>query len=196
MKNKTFFQKIGYFLLEDESLISWIVCLALCFLIIKFIFFPLMGLVFSTSLPFVIVESESMEHNYNTFDSWWSDFHNWYDNNNITKEQFLQFPLHNGFKKGDIIAVRNMSDYKVGEVIIFDAGQAKPIIHRVIKVDNNANTVSTKGDNNKDQLPTGIENNIQKGKVFGKAIFKVPKLGWVKLFIVQNYEKVKNAIKK
>jgi len=206
MKNKTLFQKIMYFLLEDESILSWVVCLALCFLIIKFIFFPLMGLVFSTSLPFVIVESESMEHNYNSFDSWWDNFHDWYDGNNLTKEQFLKFPLHNGFKKGDIIAVRKMSDYKIGDVIIFDArqeksvivnaNQTKPIIHRVIEVDNDKNTLSTKGDNNKDQLPTGVENDIPKKKIFGKAIFKVPKLGWVKLFIVQNYNKVKKMVGK
>jgi len=63
-------------------------------------------------------------------------------------------------------------------------------------VNNDANTLSTKGDNNKDQLPTGIENDVQKGKIFGKAIFKIPKLGWVKLFIVESYEKVKTMLSK
>lgn len=191
-KNKTVFQKISWFLLEDESWISWLVCLTLCFLIIKFIFFPLMGVLFSTNLPFVIVESESMQHNGN-FEQWWTNFHGWYDNNNITKEQFLQFPLHNGFDKGDIIAVRKVNEYKIGDIIVFDSGQSKPIIHRT--VESNI-SISTKGDNNNGQLPGGVEDNIQKDKIYGKAIFKIPKLGWVKLFIVENYKKIRASMKK
>ncbi len=193
-EEKSLYQKICYFLLEDESIISWIACLLICFAIIKFIFFPFFGMIFSTQYPFVIVESESMEHNYDNFDAWWGDFHSWYDQYGVTKEQFLQFPLKNGFYKGDIIAVAK-AHYKVGDVIVFDANQPKPIIHRIMEINYTSNKFSTKGDNNQDQLPAGIESYVSIDKIYGKAFLKIPKLGYIKLFIAEQLRKIGINIK-
>ena len=61
---------IWYFIWEDNSLLSWIVNVILAFVLIKFIIYPGLGLLFSTSYPIVAVVSGSMEHQGN-FDTWW-----------------------------------------------------------------------------------------------------------------------------
>jgi signal peptidase len=73
---------------------------------------------------------------------------------------------------------------EVGNIIIFNSNTAHPIIHRIINVSQiNGQTVfATKGDNNPDQLY--LEKQIPKDAIIGKAIFRVPKLGWLKLFFV------------
>lgn len=174
---KGLFKKIAHFIFEDESFISWLVCLLLCFLIVLFVFFPFFRLLFSSSLPFVIVESQSMEHKGYAFDNWWNLSSVWYDEHNITKEEFEKWPMHNGFNIGDIIAV-SKGNYKQGDIIIFDAGQEKPIIHRIVFI--NETAVSTKGDFNAYQLE--LDMNISRDKIIGRALFKVPKAGNVKLY--------------
>jgi len=60
----------------------------------------------------------------------------WYEENNITKEQFKEFSYKNGLNKGDIIFVWSRSEYKKGDVIIFepnmDATAKYPIMHRLV----------------------------------------------------------------
>lgn len=98
------------------------------------------------------------------------------------------------FYKGDMIIVsepgggitgmflgKNKNDYKVGDVVVFDAqsGEYKfPIIHRVIAV-NPDGTLETKGDANSGQGE--FEHNIPPSAVHGKAIMKIPLLGWIKV---------------
>ena len=66
MKNfKRTWKKIWYFIWEDNSIWSWIVNIILAFVLIKFIVYPGLGLILSTSHPVVAVVSESMEHNGN-----------------------------------------------------------------------------------------------------------------------------------
>jgi hypothetical protein len=50
----------------------------------------------------------------------------------------------------------------------------------VIKI---GDSISTKGDNNAGQL--AVEKEISKEKIVGKAIFRIPKAGWAKLFFVE-----------
>lgn len=174
---KSLFKRVWDFLWVSESLISWIVLLLLFFVVIMFLFFPFSRLAFSTHLPYVVVESGSMTHNAD-FDGWWQKFGIWYEQHNITKEAIADYPFSNGINIGDIIIVKGNTEYKIGDVIVFDAGAAKPIIHRVIKIYEDGN-FSTKGDNNAEQLPEEII--VQKNRVLGKSIGKIPKLGWVKL---------------
>ena len=61
-KNKSTWQKIWYFIWEDDSVLSWIVNIILAFVLIKFIVYPGLGLVFGTDFPVVAVVSGSMEH--------------------------------------------------------------------------------------------------------------------------------------
>ncbi len=183
---KKILKKIWDFLWHSNSVWSWIVDLILVFLIVKFIIFPFFGLILCTPLPFVIIESHSMEHEGN-FDSWYSLHNLWYLENNISKEQIEEWPWNNGMDKGDIIVVRGLKNknYDLGDVIIFQvSNQNTPIIHRIIDIrEEDKRIFSTKGDHNDAQWE--YELSMEEEQILGKAIIKIPKLGWVKLFFVE-----------
>lgn len=192
-------KKFWNFVWKDNSVWSWLTALILAFIIVKFIFFPLLSLATGTALPLVVVESSSMHHSSNYienllltfggFSDWWNQYSDWYEDNNITKEEFSNFPLRTGFDKGDIMFVIGDSSPEIGDVIIFEANQAYPIIHRVVNIQeiNNQIIYSTKGDNNNEpgraQLP--IETSIKESQIIGKAVLRIPLLGWVKLVFVE-----------
>ena len=180
--------KLWFLLWKDDSLKGWIFSLIVLFIFIKLIFFPVLSLATGTSLPLAIVESCSMYHNggiFADFTSWWARHDSKYSALEINKTEFSTFLLKNGFNKGDILFIvhADPSKLKVGDIIIFNvAGQATPIIHRIINItySNGQETFSTEGDNNNGQL--SFENGIQGSQIVGKAVFKLaPYLGWVKL---------------
>ena len=73
-------------------------------------------------------------------------------------------------------------------MIIFNADTTHPIIHRAVDV---GDKLATKGDNyesNDKQL--SIEKSISKDQVVGKALFRVPFIGWAKLLF---YEGSRNS---
>jgi hypothetical protein len=202
-------KKIWDFLWKSNSVWSWIADFILVFLLVKFIIFPVFGLVFGTSLPFVIIESGSLEHKIVSYDSaippgicgsffneskdissdfnlYWQYCGSWYEEHNITRAEFEQWRWQRGMNKGDIIIVKGLKnrDYKKGDIIIFrriEQQYKTPIIHRVIDVKDGI--FSTKGDHNGGQLD--YEKEISQEQVVGRAIARIPKLGWVKLFFVE-----------
>ena len=115
-----------------------------------------------TSLPLAGVESSSMDHQivknngngfslcgnvyskeikeHINFDEYWDVCGDWYENKDLTKEQFSEFPLKDGFKKGDIIVVWGRFKPKIGDIIIF-------------KVDPNVYTVGIVSD----RIPASIK---------------------------------------
>jgi signal peptidase I len=174
-------RNLWHFIWESDSPWSWIVDLILALIIVKFIFFPLLGLIFSSALPMVVVESTSMLHEKN-FGGFWEQQGGWYEDIGISKSEFSGFSLINGFDKGDIMVINGKSDYNVGDVIVFRvAAQSTPIIHRIIN--KTGDVYSTKGDHNPYQLV--YEKEINKSQVVGKAIARIPYLGWLKLFFVE-----------
>lgn len=195
---------------NSDSLLSWIVALALIFVFVKFIFFPSLSLIMGTTLPLAGVESSSMDHqivgnslcgnsyskdekSYVNFDRYWEECGEWYEDKGISKEAFSEFSLKNGFRKGDIIVVWGRFNPKLGDVIIFRANKEstapRPIIHRIVNIENEI--METKGDHNAGQLtsPNNIygtdETNITNDQIVGKALFKVPYLGWPKIWLVE-----------
>ena len=199
---------------HSDSIWSWIVALALIYIIVKFIFFPTLSLIMGTSLPLAGVESSSMDHQIVTddyrrlslcgniyseqekehinFDEYWETCGDWYEQKDISKQTFSEFSMKNGFKKGDIIIVWGRFTTKVGDIIIFKPNSKstapRPIIHRVIDVDEQE-IIQTKGDHNEKQL-TALNNiyktdetNINQNQVIGKAIVKIPYLGWPKIWL-------------
>jgi len=173
----------------SNSLLSWIVLAILAFLFVKFIFFPFFGFLLKTSMPFVIVESYSMQHCHSIkqnalwhcgFDEYWENYGQWYEERNISKETFKAFGFRNGLDAGDIAVLRGKKEYEIGDIIVF-IGEKKPIIHRIVaKRCNRVCVYETKGDNNYAQLP--FEKEINEDQIIGKVIFVIPKLGWIKLF--------------
>lgn len=205
---------------HSDSVLSWLVALVIIFVFVKFIFFPVLSLIMGTSLPLAGVESSSMDHNivendygmltlcdkiYSekqktsiNFDKYWEVCGKWYEERSILKEVFSSFPMKNGFSKGDIIIVWGRFEPKIGNIIIFkpnkESKAPRPIIHRIIKIENG--TIQTKGDHNPEQLK--ISNNdyrtdettIKPDQIIGKAIFKIPYLGWLKIIVVDIMNKI------
>ena len=189
-------KKIWDFLWKDDSIWSWIVSLLLAFIIVKFVFFPLLSLAFATKLPLVVIESGSMHHSGSffgnvlglerNFELWWNENGEWYEKKGINKSVAAKWKFRTGMEMGDIILVSGWDKkLEIGDVIIFNANSRHPIIHRIIKIDkkNNEKIYSTKGDDNEEQLIS--EKEIKENAVLGKAIFKIPKLGWIKLEFVK-----------
>ena len=191
---KRLWKKVWYFVWEDNSVWSWIVNIILAFVLIKFIVYPGLGFVLTTSHPVVAVVSGSMEHNSLGFDEWWDENNDWYIKNGVNKEYFEKFSLKNGFNKGDIMVLvgRAAENINVGDVIVFRGDRKDPIIHRVVGKTQGDDMIyfHTKGDNNKDSIKTsGLDETKLSGDlVIGKAVFRVPFLGYIKIWFVQLLE--------
>jgi signal peptidase I len=164
--------------LKKDTWQSWLVSLILIVVFIKFIFFPVLSLVTGAALPLVVVESCSMYHE-SRFDSWWESNAAWYELREIDKEDFEGFPFRGGLNKGDIIFVIGRGGYDVGDIIIFQAGQQNPIIHRIVT----ESPISTKGDHNSDQ--SVFENDISESRILGKSVVRIPLVGWLKLIFFE-----------
>jgi len=208
MQKKSLWEKIKHawhWIWHSDSLASWFVALLIIFILVKFIFFPFIGFVLGTSLPLVVVESGSMNHNFEwpqkilsakvtgplglineeKFKKWWDHAGSWYEKHSIDYEQAKLWPFKAGMERGDIVIVKKVSYYRVGDVVVFEAGQRHPVIHRVvaIKHKNDKTYYETKGDANPAQL--SFEENIPEDKIYGKAIARIPKLGWLKLIFAK-----------
>ncbi|MBS3149862.1 signal peptidase I [Candidatus Woesearchaeota archaeon] len=187
MSIKQGFSKVWKFLWKDDSLSSWLVNLVLAFVIVKFVVYPLLGILFGTTHPIVAVVSSSMEHQ-TSFDEWWRSQSDWYENYGFSKTDAKKWPFKNGFNKGDIMILRgkNVKDVKTGDVIVFRGNSNDPIIHRVVKKykEDNNYLFQTKGDNNADSFEGLGEIGITENKIIGTAVFRIPLLGWVKILFV------------
>ena len=194
-------KKVWYFIWEDNSIWSWLVNVVLAFVLIKYVIYPILSLLLLTSHPVVAVVSNSMEHNIG-FDEWWENANGryfignkvidkWYITNGIKKDDFENFPFKGGFNRGDIMALKGKKpqDIKIGDVIVFWSAKKDPIIHRVVKKwqENGDYYFQTKGDNNKDSLKDPIvdETKINEENVIGNAVFRIPLLGYIKIWAVE-----------
>lgn len=205
---------------DSDSILSWIIALIFIFIFVKFIFFPSLSLITGTSLPLAGVESSSMDHQivkddygilslcgnrysqdevkHKNFNDYWDICGDWYENRNISKQEFSEFKLSNGFSKGDIIIVWGRFTPKIGDIIIFKANPEsrapRPIIHRIVNIENGV--MQTKGDHNSEQLTESNnlyntdETNIKQSQIIGKAVFKIPYLGYFKLWATELLNKI------
>lgn len=171
-----------WFVWDDDSWASWIVSVILAFVVVKFIIYPVLGFVLGTSLPVVAVVSGSMEHNGLGFDGWWEANGVWYEANGIGKGDMAGYRFRNGFNKGDIIILFGVEPkyIKRGMVIVYSTTRYKyPIIHRVVDSGEDGGMLrfETKGDNNRQSDPDMVPSE----NVMGRAVLKIPYLGWIKL---------------
>lgn len=137
------------------------------------------------------IYSEQKKEHIN-FDEYWEICGSWYEQKDISKQKFSEFSLKNGFRKGDIIIVWGRFIPKIGDIIIFKPNEKstapRPIIHRIVNI-NEQGIIQTKGDHNEKQL-TSLNNiyktdetKITKDQLIGKAIIKIPYLGWPKIWL-------------
>ncbi|MDO8661146.1 MAG: hypothetical protein Q7K43_04610 [Candidatus Woesearchaeota archaeon] len=190
-KIKQFAKRAWHFIWHEDSLASWAVNVVLAFVIVKFVVYPLLGIFLGTGFPIVAVVSESMTHG-SGFDEWWQkpacrslggvySQGEWYQNNSISKEAFYQFSFKNGFDKGDVMVLSSTKNIGIGDILVFKANTPfDPIIHRVIS---NDTFLTTKGDHNCNTGP--FEKEIYPEQMLGKAILRVPLVGWVKIGFVK-----------
>ncbi len=180
---KEFLKKAWYFIWHEDSWLSWIANLILAFLLVKFIIYPLIGALLGTGFPLVAVVSSSMEHN-TGFDDWWNENKEFYEARNMT---FNDYKFTNGFNKGDIMILKGVQpkDIKIGDVVVYENNFNKnPIIHRVIEIKQKEGKYyfMTKGDNNFGSDPLEVSEDQVKNT--GKAVFRLPLLGWVKILFM------------
>ena len=118
-------------------------------------------------------------------DSFWKNCGSWYEENTIiTKENFKGFKFKNGFNKGDIMVLRGVKpkDVKRGDTIVYTTTSTSyPIIHRVVDVkeENSQYIFTTKGDHN-----SGQDAPVNQERLIGKAVLRIPLLGWIKIGFV------------
>ena len=182
------FGKFWHFIWEEDSLASWLANIVIAFVLIKFIVYPGIGFVFGTTHPIVAVVSGSMEHRGLGFVNWWetgecngaprlppSELYKQY---HVTKEGFEEYWFNNGFNTGDLMILFGDGEPQIGEVVVFFSPDGQPIIHRVIEIKTDG-SLHTKGDNNCGSLP--FEESINGNILIGKAVLRIPLLGWVKI---------------
>jgi len=185
-------RKAWWFIWEDDSLLSWAVNIVIAFILIKYLVYPGLGFVLGTSFPVVAVVSGSMEHD-GSFNDWWNSpavcsvancrQKDWYNEHGITEDEFKTFIFKNGFNTGDIIILLGAEpeNVKIGDVIVFASTKPYPIIHRVVDIDDNEGYVfETKGDHNPAKGPDDI--NIGEERLIGRAVLRIPYLGWIKIW--------------
>jgi len=187
LKNK--WKEIWDFIWHEDSVASWLVNIVLAFILIKFIVYPGLGFLLSTSFPIVAVVSSSMEHDVG-FNGWWDANAAWYEDKGIGYEEFNEFPFKTGFNKGDIMVLigKKPENIDLGDIIVFRSSRPDPIIHRVVRKwqDEGAYKFHTKGDNNPDSIKGKYldETSIYEDSVLGVAVIRVPFLGYVKIWFV------------
>ena len=91
----------------------------------------------------------------------------------------MKWPFSDGFNKGDIMVLKKANDVDVGDVIVFNGNSNNPIIHRIVFIGDDY--YQTKGDNNIDSFEQLGETNIKQNQILGKAVMRVPLLGYVKI---------------
>lgn len=197
-------KKVWHFFWHDDSLGSWAANIVVAFLVIRFIVYPLLGIMLGTSFPIVAVVSESMEHGLHnniicgkefetfpeSFDNFWDVCGSWYEAQGITKEEFEKFPLKSGFNKGDVIILwrARESNLGVGDVLIFAGNKPQPIIHRIVRVwqEDGVYYYQTKGDHNSGSIKGDLgEEKIAQSRILGKGVIRIPYFGWVKILFVE-----------
>ncbi len=179
---KIVLKNIYHFIFHDDSLLSWIVNIILAFLLVKFIIYPGLALLLGSSLPLVAVISGSMEHEGLDFETWWGANGAWYEEQGISKEMFQDYRFTNGFDKGDVIVLVGAEEVAVGDVLVYSSGMHPyPIIHRLIYINEEDHSYTIKGDNNEGPDPLAVSEE----QVLGKALYRIPKIGWIKIWFSQ-----------
>ncbi|MCD6483109.1 MAG: hypothetical protein J7K83_02470 [Candidatus Aenigmarchaeota archaeon] len=160
---------------------------------LAFAFDKVLGIILGSEMPLVAVASGSMIHD----DSIYPNHYLWLKEHfNYSHDYINSWPVKRGFGIGDILLIKAEKNYSVGDVVVFDASPCEKasIVHRIIAINPNG-TYQTKGDHNFYQIPPenlindpGFcynERHIEKNKIYGRVIFIIPKLGYIKILVTK-----------
>lgn len=145
----------------DDSFLSWLANVVVAFISIKYVFYPLLALILGTSLPVVAVISGSMEHNPQNGvlcgtqeTDFWDACGRFYEERNISQQQFSEFIFPDGFNRGDVMMIHRATPQhtEIGDVLVFQTNKPYPVIHRIVDIsyENGERIYTTKGDHNED----------------------------------------------
>lgn len=216
---KTNLKKFWNYLWHDDSIGSYILNFLVAFIVIKYIFFPVVGFALGNDYPVVAIVSGSMEHKVSShticnvhiadirsknldFDGWWSYCGKYYEKfYNMTKSEFETFEYKNGLNIGDVMVLygKDPENIEIGEVLIFKPLDEEffatkgPVIHRVVNKWEENGTIyfRTKGDHNPQSF-TNFEERIPEENVIGVSILRIPFLGYAKLMLNRAIEGMGN----
>lgn len=162
MKVKKALKRFWKFYWKDNSFLSYVFFIVFTFLAFKFVLYP--GFLLITGLSDVLaIMTPSMEHSGNES----TYFVEYYENLGYSPDNF---EFNNGLNIGDVILVKKVENYSVGDVIVFKSPYYEnKLVHRVAQLD----PLKTKGDNN---AVSFIFDTVIT-EVYGKVIFKIPFLG-------------------
>jgi signal peptidase len=91
------------------------------------------------------------------------------------------------YHEGDIIFIKETPSQSIdiGDIVVFEARNGDiPIVHRVVDIvkENGTLYFVTKGDNN--PFPDSYYSpGIPESRVIGTPVLKIPKIGWISLFL-------------
>ena len=142
------------------------------------------GFVLGTQYPFVAVMSPSMTHDETAA----SNFYIWMAGNGFTPEELAEMPFSNGFNKGDALILARANNVTIGDVVLYiNPDLTYPIIHRVINVTDEGYII--KGDRNPAQDPWVVEQSWLRGR----AVLRIPLLGWIRVLPTEMFYKASNT---
>lgn len=209
-----YLKKFWKFMWYDDSALSYVVTLIVAFVFIKFLFLPVIGAALGNDFPVVAIVSGSMEHkivNHEicgvykpsirnkdlNFDDWWDICGYYYvENYGFDEDLFLDFDYKNGLNTGDVMVIygKKAENIEVGEVLVFVPGDLNwysshgPVIHRVVEkweVDGEYH-FKTKGDHNSlSSSAANFESDISEDDIIGVPVFRVPLVGYVRIWFSQ-----------
>jgi signal peptidase I len=83
------------------------------------------------------------------------------------------------FERGDMIVVKGVyspNELKIGDIIVYQDLSGKPIVHRIVNIQDNI--ITTKGDAN-----PSPDSPITFEQVRGKVLFWIPRIGYISLWV-------------
>ncbi|MFA5333624.1 MAG: hypothetical protein WC376_03955 [Candidatus Nanoarchaeia archaeon] len=162
MKVKKALRSFWKFYWKDNSFLSYVFFIVFTYLAFKYFLYP--GFLLVTGLSDVLaIMTPSMEHSGNES----VYFYDYYEELGYSPDSF---DFDNGLNIGDVIFVKKVENYSVGEVIVFKSPYYEnKLVHRVAQIE----PLRTKGDNN---AVSFIFDTVIT-EVYGKVVFKIPFFG-------------------
>lgn len=160
--------------------IKFLIEIVAIFIFVKFLLFPMIGLISGAQVPIAGVISGSMEHDGN-FTEWWSVHEDFYNDVGINKVQFKAFPLSDGFNTGSLMILQNRDSIEIGDVIVFKSESGEYIIHRVIRLEP---SIITKGDYNMGSID-GLDTDIKTEDIVGQGWIYIPYAAYPKIWAMK-----------
>ncbi len=207
-QESSIFKKYLYYILYDDSIFAHLLYFVLAFIVIKFLLFPTLGFFLQNDYPVVAIVSGSMQHKVVDslicdkqvsvedssldIDQWWNFCGDYYDEFNISKDDFKEFKYSNGLNIGDVMVLygKSIDDIEVGETLVFYPDSScpgfppGPVIHRLVEISKTNETTffTTKGDFNP-RVWECMERSISQDRVIGVAVARIPYLGYLKVWL-------------